>query len=312
MSFAKRAAFFSVLVGGMALGASMAHASTDSPFDLPATFSTVFLSPLPVEGLATDASGNLYAAGRGGNPCPVYRVPAGGGSAAVVGTLPAPCSPNGLEFDAHGDLYVTNGADKIYRLTPNDQAPPLGSLFASGVPGANGIAFDARGRLWVTDGGTGQGRVWRVAQDGTVVEVFRVQPLASDVNAVAGPNGVATGGVGRDARALPPGSITFAPGGRSAAADAGSLGTVANGVVFDREGALLIADTTRGAVWRVLLREDGSLRSRTGCDAAFPADTSASRRCSSSTRRWRDSTASRSTRQGTSGASPTSETRWWW
>jgi hypothetical protein len=67
-----------------------------------ATFTTVFKSPLPLEGLTADRHGNLYSAGRGADPCPVWRIPASGGPAVVVGNLPAPCNPFGLAFNARG------------------------------------------------------------------------------------------------------------------------------------------------------------------------------------------------------------------
>src|ERR1700744_4844727 len=137
---------------------------TGFPVSETPTFTTVFKAPLVVEGLAEDRQGNLYTSGRQGNPCPVWRIPRSGGAAVVVGTLPPPCSPNGLAFDRKGVLYVADGStesngstgDRISNLTPNADAPPTATLFASGVPGANGISFDAKGNLWAADGTTGQ------------------------------------------------------------------------------------------------------------------------------------------------------------
>jgi hypothetical protein len=232
-----------------------------------ATFTTVFPSPLGIEGLTGDRDGNLYSAGRGGNPCPVYRVPAGGGAAVVVGNLAAPCNPAGLAFDATGKLYVANGA-QVEVLTPSAENPPTATVFVTGVPGANGVAFDRLGALWVSDGGTGQGRVWKVGSDRVPVEVFRVQPMVNEVNVV---NGV--GGVGRDPRGLPPGSVTITPNGRTAADTAGSQHIVANGLAFDRDGSLVIADTARGAIWRVRFDRHGALRSPVGCDTTFGPNT---------------------------------------
>ena len=232
-----------------------------------ATFTTIFPAPLGIEGLTGDQRGNLYTAGRGGNPCPVWRVPAGGGAFVVVGNIPAPCNPAGIAFDRAGRLYVANGAE-VQVLTPSAENPATSTVFASGVPGANGLAFDRFGTLWVSDGGTGQGRVWKVGSDGVPVEAFRVQPMVNEVNVV---NGV--GGVGRDPRGLPPGSVTITPNGRSAADTAGSQHIVANGLAFDTDGSLVIADTARGAIWRVRFARDGSLRSPVGCDPTFPANT---------------------------------------
>jgi sugar lactone lactonase YvrE len=244
----------------------------------PWTFTTVFKAPLGIEGLVADDDGNLYAGGRGGSPtCPIWRVPAAGGAVAVVGTLPAPCSPAGLAFDHHGELFITDGADKIYRLRPDSAAPPAGELFASGAAGANGIAFDRAGNLWATDGVTGQGRVYRIGRDGTVTVAFRIPPLANLVNAVAPPGGapgVVQGGVGRDPRALPPGSITATESTRTAADTLGSVSLVANGIAFSASGrSMFVADTARGAIWRVELDPRGNLASQVGCDTTFTPDT---------------------------------------
>src|SRR5204862_7869633 len=116
-------------------------------------------------------------------------------------SAPAACSPGGLAFGPDGQLYVTQ-TDRVYRFTPNASSPPTATLFASNVPGTNGLAFDKTGNLWTGDGTTGMGRVWKITPQATVTEMFRVQPMANEVNLVTG-----TGGVGRDVRTLPPGTI---------------------------------------------------------------------------------------------------------
>jgi sugar lactone lactonase YvrE len=166
-------------------------------------------------------------------------------------------------------------------LTPSEQTPPTAAVFATGVPLANGLAFDRGGKLWVSDGTAGQGRVWTVTPDGAVTEVFRVQPLANDVNVVApsmdggadAAPGVGVGGVGRDPRALPPGALSITPTTRAAADIAGSVAVVANGVAFGPDGSLFIADTARGAIWKVALDAQGAVTSPMGCDTTFAADT---------------------------------------
>jgi sugar lactone lactonase YvrE len=210
-----------------------------------ASFTTVYKSPLGLEGLTGDSRGNLYSTGRNADPCPVYRVAATGGPAVVVGNVPAPCSPSGIAFGRDGRLYISDD-DQILVVAPDSAAPPTASVYATGVPGTNGLAFDRRGALWTGDGTTGQGRVWRVGTDGAATEVFRIQPLANSV------------AVGREARTLPPG--TAQP-------------LVANGVAFDRRGSLLVADTARGALWRIELDRDGNVLARTGCDSTFTANT---------------------------------------
>jgi sugar lactone lactonase YvrE len=239
-----------------------------------ATFSTLILTPLAIEGLTNDSRGNLYTPGRtpgAGLPCPVWRVNIASPSLVLVGNIPAPsptgqCSPSGLAFDRAGKLFVTE-TDKIYSFVPNQSAPPIATLFASGVPGTNGLAFDRDGNLWTADGTTGQGRVWKISSAGVVTEMFRVQPMSNEVNLVAG-----VGGIGRDVRSLPPGTITVTPTSRNAANTLGSQPLVANGLQFTKHGDLLIADTARGAIWKVQF-DHGLVSSRTGCDTTFTANT---------------------------------------
>jgi sugar lactone lactonase YvrE len=219
------------------------------------TWSTVYKSKFTLEGLTGDDQGFLYSADRGGAlGCTVKRVPAAGGATVDVGHVAAPCTPNGLAFDAGGNLYVTGvGAaqDEIWVVRPAATTPvPVAVKFAGGVPGANGIAFDAAGNLWATDGTTGQGRVWRISPDGsTTTEIFRIQPLV---------NGKA---VGRQLAIVQPGS------------PAAAQITVANGIAFTRDGSLLIADTARGALWEADFDQAGNLVSPTGCDVTYPSDT---------------------------------------
>jgi len=234
------------------------------------TFTTVLPSALGLEGLTADGAGNLYTTLRASNaPCPVVRVPSSGGAAAEVGYIPAPCSPSGLAFNNAGRLFVVD-ADKVWALTPNAQQPPTATVFVSDVPGANGIAFDRRGRAWVSDGTTGQGRVWQVpATGGTATVAFRVQPLANEANLVDG-----VGGVGRDVRSLPTGTITVNPDSRNAANTASSQPLVANGLAFTADGdTLYVGDTARGAIWAVDIDGKGNVRSPVGCDTTFAPET---------------------------------------
>src|SRR5689334_21925002 len=234
-----------------------------------ASFTTLITTPQAIEGLTGDAAGNLYTTGRATSPtpCPVWRIDSRNPSLVVVGTIPNPaapsgCNPSGITFDAYGNLYVAdaNSGGVVWQLTAkNDGTFNTGTAFASGVPGTNGIAFDRDGNLWTGDGTTGQGRVWRVAASGGVCEpaftgceeVFRVQPMANSA------------GVGRQASTVQP----PAPG------TANPQPLVANGVAFDEAGNLYVADTARGAIWKVRFHRDGTLRSRTGCDTTFTANT---------------------------------------
>lgn len=227
-----------------------------------ASFSTLITIPTNIEGLTSDYKGNLYTPARAaaGQPCPVYKIPVDNPSLILVGNIPAPnattaCSPSGLAFGPDGQLYVTQANNSIYRFTPSDSGPvPTATVFATNVPGNNGLAFDFKGNLWTGDGTTGLGRVWRITPDGTTVEMFRIQPMANQVTGA--PSGVTS--VGRSVLTVPTNN---------------AQPLVANGVQFDRDHNLYVADTARGAIWKVHLQSDGTPFVRIGCDETFTADT---------------------------------------
>ena len=255
-----------VLAGATAIGD---HEPRYRPLGDDAKWTTVLKTTIGLEGLTSDRHGNLYTPGRPGTTaCPILRTTTSGATPVVVGNIAAPCNPTGLAFDRDGDLFIADGA-RIVTLRPSAASPPTATVHATDVPGANGVAFDRDGKLWVSDGGTAQGRVWRIGGDRTPVEMFRVQPTANDVNVDA----AGVGGVGRDNRGLPPGTITITPTGRQAANTLGSQHLVANGLAFDRDGDLLVADTARGAIWHVAIDHRGRVKSPTGCDTTFTPNT---------------------------------------
>src|SRR6185503_16695414 len=260
----RRHAFLALLAATAAIAAPIA--ADDRPFPSPATFTTLQVTPLAIEGLTGDELGNLYTTGRAAPPerCPVWQIGANGGL-IVVGTIgnAAPgCNPSGIRRDRDGNFFIAdaNQGGVIWKLRAADMNPA--APFATGVPGTNGLAFDRRGNVWTGDGTTGQGRVWRVSPDGkTVTEMFRIQPMR---NSAALGGTVAGDGVGRQVRSFPPGTLLNTLGGQD---------LVANGVDFDRNGDLIVADTARGALWRIRFDGRGNVTSRMGCDASFTADT---------------------------------------
>ena len=279
-----------VLAFAVGLGWSPAWADDDErQFPRNATFTTLITTPRAIEGLTGDNHRNLYVGGSGVPPCPVWQINLNKPVLVPVGFInPAPpivaCGFSGIAFNALGNLFVADGnAARIYSFTPNSASPPTVSIpFASGVPGANGLAFDDKGDLWASDGTTGQGRVWRISGPNAnctsspainCVEVFRIQPMANEVNIIFDATGTGVGGVGRDVRTLPLGTITVTLTTRNAANTAGSQPLVANGLAFNKKGDLFNIDTVRGALWKVEFDRHGNLKSPTGCDTTFTANT---------------------------------------
>lgn len=89
------------------------------------------------------------------------------------------------------------------------------------MPGANGIAFDKRGNLYVSGGASGI--------------IYRIGSTGGAAQAVAQ--------IEKNARTLPDGKA--------------QQSIVGNGIEFDLKGVLHVADTSRGAVWKVVMGADG-------------------------------------------------------
>ena len=259
----------------------LAQSPHPDPVPKAVTFKTLITTPRAIEGLTGDNGSNLYTAGSGAPPCPLWQINIQHPALTVVGNVQSAsgCNFRGLALDSAGRLYAADQTlGVIYRVTPNASAPLDASVFASGVPGTNGVVFDRQGNLWTSDGLTGLGRIWKITGAGAncappsptnCTEVFRVQPMR---NSTALGGTVPGDGIGRQSRIVPPATLTIASG-TFPLTPAGGHDLVANGLEFDNHGNLYIIDTARGALWHATFDAGGNLTSRLGCDQTYTANT---------------------------------------
>ena len=184
-----------------------------------------------VESITADKEGRLYLPDRvTGN---ILRVDPKSPKSVVVGRIEAReikekkvnADPSGIAFDPQGDLFVAVGPfGEVVRIGGadlNPAKPGVAQTFATGTAGANGIVFDRQGNLFVSGGASGI--VYRVGPNGGAA-----QPAVQ---------------IDKHSRTLPDGKAQQA--------------TVANGLELDSKGVLHVADTARGAIWKVVIGADG-------------------------------------------------------
>jgi sugar lactone lactonase YvrE len=184
-----------------------------------------------VESITADKDGRLYLPERvTGN---ILRVDPKAPQPVVVGRIEAReikgkkinADASGIAFNSQGDLFVAVGPySEVVRFKAadlNPAKPGSPQTFATDTAGANGIVFDRQGNLFVSGGASG--RVYRIGANGGAAQVaFQIEPYT---------------------RTLPDGKTQQA--------------TVANGVEFDAKGVIHVADTARGAIWKVVIGADG-------------------------------------------------------
>jgi len=185
-----------------------------------------------VETVTADPQGRLYVCDRvTGN---VIRIDPKAPKLVVVGRIEAReidgkkvrADSSGLVFSRAGDLYLTSGAFReivrIKKADLNPDKPGIAATFATDTEGANGIAFDKNGVLYVSGGRNG--KIYRIGPEGGAAENWAQIELYT--------------------RTLPDGKTQQA--------------IPANGMVFDAKGEVLyVADTARGAIWKVAVGADG-------------------------------------------------------
>ena len=184
-----------------------------------------------VESITADQQGRLYVPDRvTGN---ILRVDPKSPKPVVVGKIESRkigdkavrADASGLSFNQQGDLFIAVGPFReIVRIRGadlNPEKPGTAQTFATGTKGANGIAFDKHGNLYVSGGRSG--KIYRVNPGGGAAEPFAQ--------------------IDTHTRTLPDGK-TQQP-------------IAANGLAFDAQGGLYVADTARGAIWKLAIGADG-------------------------------------------------------
>jgi sugar lactone lactonase YvrE len=184
-----------------------------------------------VESITADRKGLLYVSDRvTGN---ILRIDPKSPAPVVVARIEprdiqgkrVNADPSGLAFNAQGDLFIAVGpfaeVVRVRAAELNPAKPGLAQTWATGTAGANGIAFDRQGSLFVSGGASGI--VFRIpAAGGAAQPALQIEKFV---------------------RTLPDGKT--------------QQQIVANGLAFDAQGVLHIADTARGALWKVAIGADG-------------------------------------------------------
>ncbi len=187
-----------------------------------------------VESIAADAKGMLYVCDRvSGN---VWRIDPKNPKLVVVGKVEEreiagkkiKADASGIVFNQEGDLFIASGPLKeVLRIRSRNldpDKPGVAQTFATDTEGANGVAFDRDGNLYVSGGRNGM--IYHTGREGGKAQV--VARITAHT------------------RTLPDGKTQQA--------------ITANGLVFDAQGTTLyVADTARGAIWKIAIVGDGRM-----------------------------------------------------
>ena len=227
-------------------------------------------------GLVFGSQGELYALETRNTTSPsapvpgVYKVPAGGGTSMTpFATDPAFAFPNGLAFDAKGNLLVADsGAGRIFSVTPQgavstwSQDAELAGSTTCNAPlpfpiGANGIVFTPAA-AYVSN--TSQGSIVKIAVDGSG-NAGAVTVIVKDCKWV-GFDGIA---LDNDGTLLA--AINGAPGKLARVALDGTVTVLASTAPLDGPASVAFADAWNGQ--RTALITNGAFFS-VGVDGGSP------------------------------------------
>ena len=184
--------------------------------------------PMLPEGLAVGPDGTAYVgiATKG----EIHRVTPDGGRSTLATLKPGLGSLLGLAVDGQGHVLAalassnTPGSDRhgIWRVRPDGSKELLAALPPVTMP--NGLALAQDGTVYVSE--SARGAIWRIHPDGSAESWLKDELLDGDLEA------------------CPPRALMSPTG--------------PNGLVIDRSGSLLVANTTRAQIVRVPVQADGS------------------------------------------------------
>ena len=187
-----------------------------------------FEPPILPEGLvvATDGTAYVGIATKG----EIRRVAADGTMSTVTTLQPGLGSLLGLTLDQSGNVVAaldsknSPGSDQhgIWRVRPNGSKELIAALPPQTMP--NGLVYGPDGSLYVSD--SARGSIWKIGADGSAASWLKDELLDADL------------------QACPPRQLPNAVG--------------ANGIVLERDGSLLVANTTRAQIIRIPMGSGGA------------------------------------------------------
>jgi sugar lactone lactonase YvrE len=237
-------------------------------------FATLPAGPGHPEGLAADASGNIYVATFDFTTTNVIHI--FGFNGRLLTTIPLPGAvPLGLAFDAAGNLYVANfGGGNVLKFSPpfSSASTPAATFTVCTLVlfvdcGLNAIAFDATGDLYVSD--SFGGKIFKIHFPGGTVSTFVTDELLKPAPAPHGfppfgANGLAFSSDGTNlfvANTADDRILKVNVASKAVSAFAESVNG-ADGILFDGQGRLWVAANQADEI--VALNADGRVVERRG------------------------------------------------
>jgi hypothetical protein len=131
------------------------YPSTVSIFDYPyksaaSTITSGISDPASLAVGIVNGSQALFVANRGSNTIAIYE---GADPSAPAVTITGLHAPDGLTFDAHGNLWVAEASDVLEFAPPFTAGSTPAVTVTSGLKAPSGIAFDENGVMYVADKG---------------------------------------------------------------------------------------------------------------------------------------------------------------